>query len=267
MTTRPDPGAPPPPRRDGGGAGDAMPPEVDDLVVDDVAARLLGEPRSMRRRQVSAGAEVSLLSARKFWHALGFPNVGDEDTVFTDADLQALRSVVGMVREGVFDESSALSMIRALGRTTDRLAGWQTQLMAEALGDAPAVDAWTGSVGEGGASPDTSRAVPDRDSPCRRPEADRARRPARAAAGLRVAPAPDRGHLPHGRGRRAGEGPHRGGPQRRLRRPRVVHRAGTATVRAPARPGRAAVRGAGLRRRHRPRRPGRSRRSGTRCCS
>ena len=143
------------------GAADPMPPEVDDLVVDDVAARLLGEPRSMRRRQVSAGAEVSLLSARKFWHALGFPNVGDEDTVFTDADLQALRSVVGMVREGVFDEASALSMIRALGRTTDRLAGWQTQLMAEALGDVPAVDAWTGSVGEGGASPDTSRAVPD----------------------------------------------------------------------------------------------------------
>ncbi len=138
-----------------------MPPEVDDLVIDDVAARLLGEPRSMRRRQVSAGAEVSLLSARKFWHALGFPNVGDEDTVFTDADLQALRSVVGMVREGVFDEASALSMIRALGRTTDRLAGWQTQLMAEALGDVPAVDAWTGSVGEGDASPDTSRAVPD----------------------------------------------------------------------------------------------------------
>jgi len=64
----------------------------------------------------------------------------------------------------VFDESSALSMIRALGRTTDRLAGWQTQLMAEALGDAPAVDAWTGSVGEGGASPDTSRAVPDADT-------------------------------------------------------------------------------------------------------
>jgi adenylate cyclase len=138
-----------------------MPPAIDDLVVDEVAARLLGEPRRMRRRQVSAGAEVSLLSARKFWRALGFPNVGDEDTVFTDADLQALRSVVGMVREGLFDESSALSMIRALGRTTDRLAGWQTQLMAEALGDAPAVDAWTGSVGEGGASPDASRAVPD----------------------------------------------------------------------------------------------------------
>ena len=69
----------------------------------------------MRRRQVSAAAEVSLLSARRFWHALGFPNVGDEDTVFTAADLQALRSVVGLVREGVFEETTALSMIRALG--------------------------------------------------------------------------------------------------------------------------------------------------------
>jgi adenylate cyclase len=115
----------------------------------------------MRRRQVSAAAEVSLLSARRFWHALGFPNVGDEDTVFTAADLQALRSVVGLVREGVFEETTALSMIRALGRTTDRLAVWQTQLMAEALGDLPEVDARTGLLDADGASSDTSRAVPD----------------------------------------------------------------------------------------------------------
>ena len=129
--------------------------------VDDVVGALLGEPRTMRRRQVSAAAEVSLLSARRFWHALGFPNVGDEDTVFTAADLQALRSVVGLVREGVFEETTALSMIRALGRTTDRLAVWQTQLMAEALGDLPEVDAWTGLLDADGASSDTSRAVPD----------------------------------------------------------------------------------------------------------
>jgi adenylate cyclase len=157
VSTRDDPRLPRRPRR----GPDPVPPEVDHQVVDEVAARLLGGPRSLRRREVSAGAEVSLLSARKFWHALGFPNVGDEATVFTDADLQALRSVVGMVRERIFDESTALSMIRALGRTTDRLAVWQTQLMAEALGDLPAVDAWTGPVGAGGTSPDTSRAVPD----------------------------------------------------------------------------------------------------------
>ena len=105
-------------------------------AADDVEARLLGQPRSLRPREVSALASVSLRSARKFWHALGFPNVGDEDTVFTETDVLALQAVAGLVRDGVFDEPTALAMTRALARTTDRLAVWQTQLMAEALGEA-----------------------------------------------------------------------------------------------------------------------------------
>src|SRR5665647_3759404 len=103
---------------------------------DDVEARLLGQSRSMRPREVSARAAVSLRSARKFWHALGFPNVEDEDTVFTETDLLALRTMAGLVRDGVFDEPTALAMTRAFARTTDRLAVWQTQLMAEAMGEA-----------------------------------------------------------------------------------------------------------------------------------
>jgi len=103
--------------------------------VDDVEARLLGQPRSMRTRDVSSKASVSLRSARKFWQALGFPNVGDEDTVFTGADLEALQSMAGLVRDGVFDEPTALAMTRAFARTTDRLAVWQTSLMAESMGE------------------------------------------------------------------------------------------------------------------------------------
>ena len=110
----------------------------------------------MRPREVSARASVSLRSARKFWHALGFPNVADEDTVFTETDLEALRAVAGLVRDGVFDEPTALAMARALARTTDRLAVWQTQLMAEALGEA-SLPTGTGT----GVEPDTTRAVPD----------------------------------------------------------------------------------------------------------
>jgi len=138
-------------------------------AADDVEARLLGQSRSMRPREVSARASVSLRSARKFWHALGFPNVGDEDTVFTETDLQALRAVAGLVRDGVFDEPTALAMARAFARTTDRLAVWQTQLMAEALGELPRTTQSTEtSEGEGtsvttgtGLEPDTTRAVPD----------------------------------------------------------------------------------------------------------
>jgi adenylate cyclase len=120
-------------------------------AADDVESRLLGEPRTLRRREVSANAEVSLRSARKFWHALGFANVEDEDTVFTEADVTALRSVAELVREGVFDEPTALAMTRAFARTTDRLAVWQAQLMAEALGDLGTSDA--GAL--------DTRAVPD----------------------------------------------------------------------------------------------------------
>ncbi len=111
------------------------PEDAEALGQDDLEARLLGRPASMARRDVSRGAEVSLLSARKFWHALGFPIVEDDDAMFTEADLMALKSVARLVREQELDEETALAMTRAFARTTDRLAVWQTQLMAEALAE------------------------------------------------------------------------------------------------------------------------------------
>ena len=138
-------------------------------VADDVETRLLGQPRSMRSREVSAKALVSIVSARKFWHALGFPNVGDDDMVFTEADLVALQSVAALVRDGVFNEQSALGMTRAFARTTDRLAVWQVQLMAEAMGElSPPGGASRSPLGQG-AGPgqdqdrdqDMTRAMPD----------------------------------------------------------------------------------------------------------
>jgi adenylate cyclase len=109
----------------------------------------------MGRRDVSRGAQVSLLSARKFWHALGFPIVQDEDAAFTEADLMALKSVARLVREQHLDEQTALAMTRAFARTTDRLAVWQTQLMAEALAE-PGLEAAFDEA--------DSRAVPDHEA-------------------------------------------------------------------------------------------------------
>lgn len=125
---------------------------AEELTPDLIETRLLGKPASMGRREVSRGAQVSLLSARKFWHALGFPIVEDEDAMFTEADLLALQTVARLVREEEFDEESALAMTRAFARTTDRLAVWQTQLMAEVLA-APELEA---ALNE-----QDARAVPD----------------------------------------------------------------------------------------------------------
>ncbi len=127
-------------------------PREPSRTADEITVRLLGSPRTMRRREVSAGAQLSLRSTRRFWHALGFPNVREEDTVFTDADLGALRAIVQMVREGAFTEEEALAMTRALGRTADRLAVWQTQLMAEALQDSAAEGDFESGSGSGSGS-------------------------------------------------------------------------------------------------------------------
>ncbi len=104
-----------------------------DPGAEDIAEALLGRPRSLSRRSVSQGAEVSLISARKFWHALGFPLVTNDEPLFTEADLDALRIVATIVREGDLDEATALALTRAFARTADRLASWQVQLVAEAV--------------------------------------------------------------------------------------------------------------------------------------
>ena len=46
-------------------------------------------------------------------------------------DVAALRTVTGLVRDGLMDEATALGMTRAVGRSVDRLATWQVQLLAE----------------------------------------------------------------------------------------------------------------------------------------
>jgi adenylate cyclase len=99
----------------------------------DLQLRLLGGPRRWRRRDVAKTVGVSLLSARKLWRALGFANVTDEDVAFTDADAEALGRVVGLVRDGLIDEPTAIAFARALGQTTDRLVSWQTEALLEHL--------------------------------------------------------------------------------------------------------------------------------------
>ena len=91
----------------------------------------LQPPRTLRRREVSRAAGVSMMSARKFWRALGFPLAAEGEAAFSQADVDALQRIGNLVRDGVLDEATALAMTRAVGRSVDRLATWQVQLLAE----------------------------------------------------------------------------------------------------------------------------------------
>ncbi|HRW18351.1 MAG TPA: adenylate/guanylate cyclase domain-containing protein [Dermatophilaceae bacterium] len=103
------------------------------LDEDDVAAMLVGQSREFSRTDVSRLAGVSVVGARKFWHALGFPAVASNERLFTEADLRALRRIATLVRQGTLDEPTALALTRAFARTADRLAAWQVQLLAESV--------------------------------------------------------------------------------------------------------------------------------------
>ncbi|MFI6603332.1 adenylate/guanylate cyclase domain-containing protein [Nonomuraea sp. NPDC050536] len=103
------------------------------MEPDGLAEVFLREHRRYTSHQVADMAGVPVYRARRFWRALGFANVPDDAVEFTDSDVEALRTLVGMVTDGVYDEEHVLLMARSLGRATTRLAESQAQLGAEAL--------------------------------------------------------------------------------------------------------------------------------------
>jgi adenylate cyclase len=92
---------------------------------------LLGGERTLKRRDVAQGVGLSLFSARKLWRALGMPNFTDDDLAFTTQDLENLKIMPKLVREGVITEDAAISVTRAIGQMTDRMVVWQVEALVE----------------------------------------------------------------------------------------------------------------------------------------
>ena len=92
---------------------------------------LIGGPRLLTRRDLANRLGVSLVSARKLWRALGFPNVGEHERVFTDQDVDAMSGVIDLVRRDVLNEETAISVARSIGQMTDRMVVWQIEALVE----------------------------------------------------------------------------------------------------------------------------------------
>lgn len=113
-----------------------LPPAPDKLdrdAIRNLEIELLGSERTLRRREVASGAGVSLLSARKLWRAMGFPNIGDDDVAFTQKDMAALTTIIELVRKEQLTESAAISITRAIGQMTDRMVVWQIEALVEEM--------------------------------------------------------------------------------------------------------------------------------------
>lgn len=94
---------------------------------------LLGGARRFTRAQVAAASGVGLEQARLLWRALGFADAADDAVVFTDGDVDALRLVSQLERDGLVEGTAVGSMARAMARALARLADWQVAELRTAL--------------------------------------------------------------------------------------------------------------------------------------
>ncbi|WP_326569032.1 adenylate/guanylate cyclase domain-containing protein [Amycolatopsis rhabdoformis] len=90
---------------------------------------LLGGPRKYTRLEVAARAGVSEERSRRLWRALGFAGAGDDEVVFTDADVAAMRTADQLVDSGLVERTLEVAVTRALGQHLSRLAEWQVHML------------------------------------------------------------------------------------------------------------------------------------------
>jgi len=74
------------------------------------------------RNEAVSEAGVSLEDGRRFWRAMGFPEVPDDERVFTDQDVEMLRGVHDLIRRDTADMETALQITRVTGQCAARLA-------------------------------------------------------------------------------------------------------------------------------------------------
>ncbi|GGN97350.1 adenylate/guanylate cyclase domain-containing protein [Nocardia rhizosphaerihabitans] len=96
-----------------------------------------GEPRRLTGDEAAHAAGIVPARARRFWRALGYPEVDDRAVDFADSDVRLLRLLTGYVDEGMIDESAALHLLGVLARAIAQLARLQVDIVAGQLHRAP----------------------------------------------------------------------------------------------------------------------------------
>jgi len=106
--------------------------EIDRAVEDDVLDLLVVDhllvPTGHRLTQsdVAEQTDIPLEVAKRFWRALGFLDVDEDEAVFSDMDIQAVQLFQSLVSLGIVDLDSAVQMARVIGSSMARIAEAET---------------------------------------------------------------------------------------------------------------------------------------------
>jgi adenylate cyclase len=100
-------------------------------TVEEIDAALLGGPRTLSAQDLADRAAIGLDVVRGFWSTLGLPHADADDHVYTASDAEAVDRAVSLVRDNGLDLCTVITLTRALGHTSDRLALWQVEALVE----------------------------------------------------------------------------------------------------------------------------------------
>jgi adenylate cyclase len=89
------------------------------LLLDRV---LLQDIPRYTQSEVAEQAGVPLEVARKFWLAMGFVEPGSDERVFTDSDLEALKTAADLIAQQITHPLLALQQTRVMGLSLSRIA-------------------------------------------------------------------------------------------------------------------------------------------------
>ena len=94
-------------------------------------AALLGGPRTLSLRDLADRSGLDLELVRLYWRTLGLPHPDADDVAFTGRDAEAVGRVAALLRDDHVGSRTMISLTRALGHTSDRLALWQVEALVE----------------------------------------------------------------------------------------------------------------------------------------
>ena len=96
---------------------------LDLLVVDRI---LVPADHRLTQTEVAERTDIPLDVAKRFWRALGFLDVGEDEAAFTDMDIEAVHIFQSLVAMGLVDLDTAVQMARVIGSSMARIAEAET---------------------------------------------------------------------------------------------------------------------------------------------
>ncbi len=114
-------------------------PAREPSTLGEVEDALLGGPAHLSLDELARRAGVPRAEVRRIWNALGLL-VPEGAGGFSDDDVEIVRLVHGAEQDFEISDRTGVSLVRAIGHTTDRLVAWQVEGLVEHMRERYALD-------------------------------------------------------------------------------------------------------------------------------